>query len=45
MSVVVAIGLQEQTATNGILIVFIAYVLTLFEMPLRCLEAEYIERF
>jgi len=42
MSVIVAIGQQAQTATDGILTVFIAYVFALFEMPIRCLEAEYI---
>jgi hypothetical protein len=41
MSVIVAIGQPAQTATNGTLIIFVAYVFTLFEMPLRCLEAEY----
>jgi phosphotransferase system glucose/maltose/N-acetylglucosamine-specific IIC component len=46
MPVIVAIGQQAQTATNGILVGFIAYyVFTLFEMPVRCLGAEYIERF
>jgi hypothetical protein len=42
MSVTVAIGQQAQTATNGMLLVFISYVFTLFEV---CLEAEYVERF